>query len=428
MVDQPVPLSAGIGEAAPLAHYHGSGHGSAGGLRTWAAMNGVAFRLYWGSSMAHMGAMNVQQMVQPWFVYEITQSSTMLGVASLAGAIPMLALSPVGGYLADRFPKKDLLFFGQFASLILALLLGVGITLGMVTAAALLIASALQGALMAIMMPARQAMIVDIVERKDLSNALALNNAGMNVNRLLAPAFTGFLVALAGPASGYYAIAALFVIAVLLTARLPKSPPGNAHEGFLTQMRGGIAYVREDKTILAILLVTLGGVALSMPYMTLLPVFTKDVLAVGPEKLGLLMGVSGGGALLASLVIASMSDRNRGLWYLASMVLLGAALVGFAISRSYALALFFIIPIGVGQAGRMAFSNILVQSYVQDVYRGRVMSIFLMEFGLTSISTFGVALFADAVGIAWALGVTGAILVAFTAVIACLVPRLTRLQ
>ncbi|MSQ29346.1 MAG: MFS transporter [Dehalococcoidia bacterium] len=428
MVDQPLARASAVATAPAPALDHLPEHGSAVGMRTWAAMRSRAFRFYWGSSMAQMGAMNVQQMVQPWLVYEITGSSAMLGAASLAGAIPMLALSPLGGYLADRFPKKNLLMVGQAASVVLALVLGVGITLGFVSAPLLLVAAALQGASMAIMMPARQAMVVEIVPRKDLSNAVALNNTGMNANRVMAPAFTGFLIAVLGPASGYYVTAVLFVIAALMTAQLPKSPASGGREGFLQQMGGAVTYVRDDRTILAILMVTLGGVLLSMPYMALLPAFAKEVLAVGPLHLGLLMTASGVGALVASLAIASMRDHNRGLWYLGSMLLLGVALVGFTLSHSYALALLFIVPIGIGQAGRMAYSNILVQAYVQDGYRGRVMSFFMMEFGLTSLSTFAVALLADAVGIAWALGATGALLVVFTLAAYRLVPRLARLQ
>ena len=427
MVDQPLPRAAAVADAPPVVDFHGV-PGADGGMRTWAALKSRSFRFYFGSSMAQMGSMNVQQMVQPWLVYEITGSSAMLGAASLAGAIPMLALSPLGGYLADRFPKKNILMIGQAASIVLALLLGLGITLGLVTAWVLLGAAAVQGASMAIMMPARQAMVVEIVPRADLSNAVALNNMGMNANRVMAPAFTGFLIAVLGPASGYYVIAALFVLAVAMTAQLPKAPPSSDREGFLPQMRAAIVYVREDRTILAILMVTLGGVLLSMPYMALLPAFAKDVLATGPLRLGILMTASGVGALVASLAIASMRDHNRGHWYLGSMVLLGVALVGFAISRSYLLALLFIIPIGVGQAGRMAYSNILVQAYVQDGYRGRVMSFFMMEFGLTSLSTFAVAMLADLVGIQWALGATGALLVVFTLAIYRFVPRLVRLQ
>ncbi len=427
MVDQGtlVATAPTADSAAPVGH--GTPTGVAG-LRTWAALKGRSFRLYWGSSMAHMGAMNVQQMVQPWFMYEITQSSTMLGYTALASAIPMMLFSPVGGYFADRFAKKNLLFVGQLLCLLVALALGAGIAAGLVTAPIILGTAVLQGLLMSLMMPARQAMVVEIVEREHLSNALALNNAGMNVNRMMIPAAAGLLVAFAGAASGYFAIAALYAVALVMTAQLEKRPPTAGREGFISQMRAGLTYVRGDRTIAVLLLVTLGGVALSMPYMTLLPVFTKDVLHVGPDQLGYLMALSGGGALVTSLIIASMRDRNRGLWYLGYMALLGGGLVGLAVIHSYWLALLFIIPVGVGQAGRMAFSNILVQSYVEDAYRGRVMSIFLMEFGLTSLSTFGFSIVAEYAGIAWALGITGGLLVLFTAAIYWFVPRLTRLH
>jgi len=394
----------------------------------WAAMRVRAFRLYFGSSMAHMAAVNVQQMVQPWFMYELTGSPIMLGWAALANAIPMLVFSPVGGYLADRFPKRQLLVLAQSASVVLALLIAVSITLGMMTPPILLAAAVVQGTLMTIMMPARQALVREIVDYRSLGNALALSNAGMNVNRLMAPAATGLLIGFTGAASGYYAISLSYVFGVIMTAQLPRTAAPVATEGFAEQMRSALSYVRHDRTILTILLITLGGVVMSMPYITLLPVFAKDVLAIDPQRLGLLMTVSGIGALAASLGLASIGDHNRGRLYMMSTLVLGVALLLFSLTRSYPLALLFIIPLGVGQAGRMALGNILIQAYVDDAYRGRVMSLFLMEFGLTSLSTFAVSGLAQAVGVDIALSGTAIALILFTVVLYLFVPLIRRLN
>lgn len=420
MVDQPLERTMQTLDGHSIAPAVGRG--------MWAAMHSRSFRLYWWSAMAHMAAMNIHQLVQPWYMYELTRSPSMLGISGLFNAIPMLLLSPVGGFLADRFPKKNLLFFGQGASGVLMVLIAIGISLGIVTAPILLGAAVVQGTLMAFMMPARQAIVREIVDYKDLGNAIALSNAGMNINRLMAPAFAGLLIGVAGAASGYYVMAGFYVVALVVTMQLPASVLPLNREGFLFQMRSGVAYVREDRTILTILLVTLGGVILSMPYMALLPVFAKDVLEIGPERLGLLMTVSGGGAVVASLGLASMGDRGRGRLYLGSMLVLGVSLAGFALSHAYWLAVIFIIPVGVGQALRMALSNILIQSYVDDAYRGRVMSLFLMEFGLTSVSTFAVAIVAERAGVGGALVGTAIALVIFTIALWFFVPRLRRLD
>lgn len=398
------------------------------GQGMWVSLRGRDFRLYWGSSMAHMGAMNVQAMVQPWYMYELTKSAAMLGVAALASAIPMLLLSPLGGIIADKFQKKAILFVGQSLSGLLAAVIAVSIVLGVVNWMFLIVTAVIQGTLMAFMMPARQAMVREIVSRGELSNALALNNAGMNFNRLMAPALGGLLIGTVGPQAGYFVMAALFVVAVFLTAQLPTVVATSTREGFLAKMRNGIAYIREDKIILSLLLFTLGGVFLSMPYITLLPVYAKDVLGVGPSRLGLLMTASGGGALAASLAIASLREKNRGHFYLGSTLVLGGTLVAFSLSESYVLAMAWIVPVGIGQAGRMALSNILVQYYVDDAYRGRVMSIYLMEYGLTSLSTFGVAILAGVMGVQVAIGGTAALLVIFTLWAYLFVPRLRRLD
>jgi predicted MFS family arabinose efflux permease len=135
-----------------------------------------------------------------------------------------------------------------------------------------------------------------------------------------------------------------------------------------------------------------------MPYMTLLPVFAEDVLGVGASGMGILVSVSGVGAMITSLILASLPNRKRGIMLLISGLLLGMALTVFSFSKSWSLSLIIIIFVGMGQAGRMALGNTLVQYYVDPNFRGRVMSIYVMEFGLTSFGGAGAGLLTDAVG------------------------------
>lgn len=394
----------------------------------WASLALRDFRVYWGSSMAQMGAMNVQQLVQPWLMYELTGRASMLGYTALAGAVPMLTFSPVGGLLADKFQKRMIIQVGQGLSCFVALLIAVAVILHFISWQFLVATAFINGSLMAITMPARQSMIREIVDRDQLTNALALNNAGQNMNRIMAPAVGGLLLGTVGAAGGYIAMAGLYVVALLMTARLPNFRARRSKGSWASQMSSGLSYIKQDRIVFVVLVVSLGAVILSMPYMTLLPVFAKDVLALGPGRLGILMTVSGVGALAASLFLAALPDKNRGKLFLGSTLLMGAALAGLVYSGSYLFALLWIVPVGIGQAGRMAVGNILVQGYVQDEFRGRVMSIYMMEFGLTAVSTFGVAIIAEAIGVQRAVAATGVLLVAYTLFVYFLVPRMRKLD
>ena len=165
-----------------------------------------------------------------------------------------------------------------------------------------------------------------------------------------------------------------------------------------------------------------------MPYMFLLPIFTEDILHVGARGLGVLVSVSGLGAVVGSLVIASLGNRNRGRLLLFRALMLGVGLVGFSISTWYPVSLLFIIPVGLGNAGRMALSNTLIQTYVEDEYRGRVMSIYMMEFGLTSFATFGVSILTEFTGVQWAVGGLAGMLVLVALYYIAFVPTMRRLD
>jgi MFS family permease len=136
----------------------------------------------------------------------------------------------------------------------------------------------------------------------------------------------------------------------------------------------------------------------SMTYFMLLPGFAKEVLDTGPERLGLMTSLSGVGSLVGSLIVATLPNRNRARILLLSSLLLGVALLAFSMSTSYWLSVAILMVVGLGQAGRMSLSNVLVQSYVDDAYRGRVMAVYMMEFSLMSIGIFAFGMLANVIG------------------------------
>ena len=406
--------------------------------RMFQSLKHAGFRTFMAAMMGQMGAMNMQMVARAWFMYELTGSAALLGAVGLANGLPLLALSLYGGVIADQVPKKYVLILGQAASALLAVAVALLITMSLINWQWLLVASVVQGMIMALMMPSRQAVIPELVGEDGLTNAVALNSAGMNLNRLMAPGFAGLLIAVVGIEAVYYVMTGLYAVATLFAFRLPITGATTlTGGGALDNVAEGMRYIKASPVLPALLLVTLLSVVFSMPYMMLLPIFTKDVITMEasdlswvtqlpilggvleplPElfsessfRLGLLMTVSGVGALAGSLAIAAMPADRRGKLFLGSLLLTAVSLLAFSFSPWYFLSLALVIPLGLGQAGRMALSNALVQANADDEHRGRVMSVYMMEFGVTNLGIFVIAILAGLIGVQWAIGFSAAAL------------------
>ncbi|MFN8638270.1 MAG: MFS transporter [Dehalococcoidia bacterium] len=417
-----------------------------GALRTFDSLRLAPFRWYFISMMGVFGAMNMQMVVRGAIVFQLTGQYTKLGEISLANALPGLVLSLPGGVLADRVPKKLVQQIGNTLNAANALSLALLILSGNISYGWLLVNAVAQGVIQGLMMPARQSMIPDIVLPRYVMNAVALNNVGMNISRMFMPALGGFLLAMTaselpgtvstGASIVFFVMAGFYLFSVVTLLGVPAKPievppeeriempsrgrAGGGHgaprargakSAGLGDMWDGIKYMFRDRTVGVILLVNFLMVLCSMPYMQMLPGFVSDVLKGGPGLQGTLMSATSIGSLAAALIIASLPSKRRGAILLWGSVLLGLALIAFSASHWVWVTLPIMVFIGIGQSTRMALSNVLVQSYTDDQYRGRVMSIYMMEMSLVQISTYFVGLAADVVGIQWALGATSALLV-----------------
>ncbi len=403
------------------------------GVRTFESLKVRGYRFYFFSSLAQMAAMNMQMVVNGWFVYKLTNSTSLLGLTMLANAIPTLGLSFFGGVMADRVPKRLIVGLGIVATSMLTLWIAASVSLGIITWHYLLVNSFLQAIVWALMMPSRQAIVPELVGRARLTNAIALQNTGMNVMQIGAPAIAGFMVAGVGIGGVYYLMAGLYLLSAILIIPVPKvgmaeGPLRPPQRSVLGDIGDSLGYVRRNKPLMAVLALSLVTVLFSMPFRMLLPVFTEDVLEVGPDKLGILMSVSGVGALVTSLIVASIKDKGRGMLFLHSGMVTGLAIIAFSLTTSYWIALAIIGMAGVGQAARMALGGTLVQSYTDNVHQGRVASLYLMQFGLTSLGTFGVSIAAEFVGVQWAVGTTASLLVLLTLYCYAFSPRIRRLD
>lgn len=406
-----------------------------GGRQTFRSFKNPVFRLYFVAMAGYMAPMNMQIIGRSLLVYRITGSAAILGVMSLAFAVPMVCLSLFGGVIADRMSKKNIIVAGTMGSALASLGVALALTLGYLSPESpgswwiLAVAAALQGIIVALMVPSRLAIIPEIVGREELLNAVSLNTMEMNGLRMLAPALAGFLVEGFGFGTLYYVMTGCYLMGAVIFSFMPRTgraatPGPNA----LTHIKEGLNYIRHNNTILLILFFTVFAVVLTMPFYLLMPIFTEDILMVGAAGLGILMSVSGAGAIIGSLVLASLPNKKRGLMFLIGNLVMSLAVVGFSFSGLWHPSLALIAIVGLGDTARMTLGNTLLQYYTDEEYRGRVMSIFVMQFGLMGFGAFGAGLMTEVVGVQWAVGGLAAVLIPVTLLVIAFVPRLRRLD
>ena len=435
----------------------GGGMGMGGGgapisfrnLTTFTSFKYPAFRLYYGAMVGQMAAMNMQMFARMFLVHELTESGMALGVMALANALPMLFLSLFGGVIADRVQKKYVLIVGQVASAVVSLGIALTLIYGLMSPESfwilgpwtlgswliLIVAALIQGTIMGLMMPSRQAMIADLVGQEELMNAVALNTFGMNAMRVLAPVPVGFITHSWGFEAVYLAMTAMYIIAVTFVILMPKVGTVSLRgRGALNDIVDGLRYVRHETVLMLVLMIIFVVTLLSMPYMMLFPALSEDVLMVDKRMAGWLLAASGVGAMIGSIFLASLPNKKRGLMLMVGSAILGVALVGLFFSSSWfpgnalLFAFGFIFFVGIGQTARMTLGNTLIQYYVEDQYRGRVMSLMMMEFGLTSFGVFFAGVMIDVIGVQWSVGGLAILLIAFSVLVIALVPRIRKLD
>jgi len=338
----------------------------------------------WLGMVCLMAGINMQMIARGYLVYEITERPLLLGIVNVGAALPILGLSLFGGAIADRMDRRRIIQGGQFISLALTLAVAVLITMDAVTWQMLFVASMLQGAMWAFMMPARQAIIPQIVGKENVTNALALNAAGMSATTLIAPAVAGWIYAGIGPAGVYYVIAALGFFAVVFTTlvRYERATPVGKKANMRSDIADGLGYIVKSPMVLLLLIMGGATTMLAMPFRFLIPVFVVELYDRGPEALGLLVSVMGLGSLAGAMFIASMGKWRRGVMLIAGSLMSGLGLILVAAFPFYTAAVAIMVLLGLGDATRRTLNETLIMEVVEDRFRGRVMSVLMMNFGL----------------------------------------------
>ena len=370
------------------------------------------FQLFFAGQLISLIGTWMQNVAQSWLVYRLTGSSALLGLVSFVGQIPVLFLSPVGGYAADRFSRRDLVVVTQSVSMVLALILAALTLTGTIRIWEIFVLAGLLGVVNSFDIPARQSFLVEMVGREDMINAIALNSSMFNGARIVGPAIAGLLVAKIGEGWCFFAngVSYVAVIAGLLLMRMePFRRMQQALSAFHT-VREGFRYVARTGPVRALLLMVGVLSFAGLPYLVLMPIFADSVFHRGAAGLGLLLGVAGLGALSGALLLASRTVvSGLTLWEGIAMGVFAVALAAFAFSTVFWFSCAMLYVMGFSGMIQMGAANTLIQSVVPDHLRGRVMSVYsMMYMGFGPVGAMFAGLAADRFGAALTLSVGAA--------------------
>ena len=336
-----------------------------------------------GQSISLIGTW-VTRVATAWLVYRLTDSAFLLGLVNFCSQIPMLFLGPLAGVYVDRWDRQRVLICTQVLSLVQVTLLAALTLSGHVTVWHVLVLQLAQGVIGAFDTPSRQAFVISLLDdRADLSNAIALNSSMVNGSRIVGPAVAGGLIALVGEGWCFAldAVSYMPVIASLLAIRVANPEPPVSGEPVLQQLRDGYQYVRSFAPIRTALILVAAVSLFGIPSTVLMPVMASDVLAGDANTLGVLMAASGVGALMGALYLASRQTvvgLGRVIGY--STTVYGVMLIGFGLSKSVMLSVGLLLVSGIGYITAIAAANTLIQTLVDEQFRGRVMAFYTMAF------------------------------------------------
>lgn len=371
-------------------------------IRTFRALRNRDYALLWSGQMGNSASLWVEAIARNWLIWELTGSGTMLAMVNLLRTLPMLIFGVFAGVAADRFDKRKILLIANAFTFLNKAVLAALILSGKVEVWHVMLTAFLAGASMAFEQPTRTAIIPSLIKGEALNSAIALNSAAMNVTRVIGPATAGLLLTPIGT-GGVCAVAAtvyLFTLVANFYMRVPKETPVSMDERSMwTDMLEGFRYVYKEKQVFSMILLALVPIVIAWPYQTLLPMFADNVLGVGSSGYGFLNTAAGVGALLAVIVIASMSRvKRKGLMTLLAVLVFGVLLIGFSQSKSMPLSLSLMVGVGFMSTSVMVLTNTVLLTVSPPELHGRVMGVYRLDRGLMPLGQIAAGGFSDAIG------------------------------
>ncbi len=401
--------------------------------RTFAALRIRHYRVFFFGMLASMTAMQMQQIARGYLAFEMTHKATSVGLVSIAWGLPQIIFSLFGGVVADRMEKRNLLMITQSLTGLLALITAILVHTGVITIGHLVLLGVLQGTVFAFNMPARQSLVPELVGQQDLMNAIALNNAGMNFTRIFGPSLAGLIIAwnVIGVTGVYYLNACLYIVYIIFIAQIPATGAASRRKKapMLTEFRDGMSYIRRRSMLLTLLTLGFLPIIFGMPYQSMLPVISKTVFQAGSRGLGFMATAAGAGALVGSLVIATLTEvKRKALLQLVMGVCFGLSLIAFSFAPNLGVALITLLFVGGTATFYQTLNNTLVMTNTDPEYQGRVMSVYMISMSLMPMSALPVGIIVDHAGAPATIGVAGALVAISVSAIALLHPRYRRLE
>lgn len=399
---------------------------------TFSALRHRNFQLYFVGQLVSVAGTWMQIIAQSWLVYQLSRSELTLGIVGFAAAIPALIVSPWGGVVVDRVPRRSLLIVTQTVAMLLAFVLAALTFADMVRVWHVVVLAVILGGVNSFDGPARQAFVVDMVGHEDLTNAIALNSMVFNGARVIGPAIGGMLLAAFGASWCFLinGLSFLAVIGVLLIMQVPRHPHAHALAGPWGQLTSGLRYVKERTDMLGLLLISLIFSVFGISYWTVLPAFVDKVLGQEALAYGTIQAVSGLGAITGAFIMARWgSDLPRGRILAVTGMLFPVALLIFANTASYPLALALSLLLGLGFMLVFVILNTLLQLNVADEMRGRVLSLYTLTFfGFAPFGNLALGSLSEVWGIGPAVSLSAGIAALFTVIVLLAIPRVARLR
>lgn len=360
------------------------------------------FARYMGGTAISLTGTWMQIAAQGFVVSTLTDKASVLGLINLASGLPMLLLTFKGGSVADRYDKRRVLLLTQFVQIALAVLMGALVVTHQVAIWHIAAIAALLGISAAFEVPADSAIVPELVDKDSIRVAVAVDRSLFHATRFLGPALAGLLIAWAGAASAFFvnALSFMALVAAILTLAPRQTGTVEEEEKRSGGMKDGIAYVRGDQATMSMIgLLAASTVFVSPIFIVMMPLYVKDVLHVGADKLGYLMSVSGIGSLTGAIGLLAIPPEKR----LSRMMLASAggavATLGFGLAPNFYIAAACMALMSLSLSTNFGLANTIVQERAPDYLRGRVSALAgLSFFGLMPFAGMGVSTLSDAIG------------------------------
>ena len=400
--------------------------------RAWtASLRYRDFRLFWASTLCYSLGTGMEQVAVGWLVFDITGSAFMVGVAAGARMAPLFFLGILSGAMADWLERRLFLFFSSLAGTAVAVIMATILVTGDPQVWAVIALVAAGGCVFAFTLTTRQAYTFDIVGPEHALNGLSLNQISMQAGGIAGAIISGVLIASVGPGWQYLVIGASYLgsAAVLLVIGRSTRTVQPQREPVLQNLAGYIRFLGQNRVLLVLMCLASITEVFGFTHMTLLPVFAKEVLDVGPVGLGYLTAVRQTGGLLGLALLANLQDYGRkGLLMFTIAGAFGVGLMAFSVSSAL---VFFIVVLAAVNACAMSVDTLyktLMQTNVPDEQRGRAMGSWVLSIGVAPVGHLGVGGLAAALGAPGALLVNGAVLTGVSIAAAIGLPRVRRLE